>query len=295
MSEREFYLPSNRAYIRALKRSFKKLKFTESTEEKDNYFVSTSRNNCKYCVEFRNFKGVDFFNKILTTHKLKNCEHYPKSFIIRDEKSFKKQKLDGNYYYYCKPKYGAQCRNISVLQGKETVIDKGLDNYPYIIQQEIEPELEDGKKVDYRTFVLYVKQDNMIKVFYSPHHLKRICGDDYENRTEESFFSIGENTRQEVVENTSEQLEQCLKSAQKYILPKFTSENASDLEFFLTGFDLIKDRNGKFWIMEVNSDPNFFHYDCETKFHQKIFRDITESIVRHRDEGIFRLDYFSEL
>ena len=295
MSEREFYLPSNRAYIRALKRSFKKHKFSETTDEKEQYFVSTGRNDCRYCVEFRNFKGVDFFNKISTTQKLKNCPHYPKSHIVRDAKAWSRLKLDGDKYYYCKPKYGAQCRNISVVQGKEKVIDRGLDNFPFIAQQEVLPELEDGKKVDYRTFVLYVKQNNEIKVYYSPHHLKRVCGEEYVSRTEGSFFSIGENTTQDVVENMSDELEECLKSAQKYILPKFNSESASDLEFFLVGYDLIKDERGKFWIMEVNSDPNFFQYDCVTKYHQFIFRDLTECIIRHRDEGVFRLEYFSEL
>jgi hypothetical protein len=294
----EYRIEGKRAYLRAIRRSLNKKGFKEAEQDADHYLISTSKVDCDYCIEFRNFKSVDFFNKVLTTKKLADCEYYPPSEVIKDQTKWNKftKKLNPNKYYYIKPKYGAQCKNISILKGKEVIIDNGAFNsFPFAIQEEITPKLDDGRKVDYRTFVLYVKEQDMVNAYYSPEHLKRVCSDKFEERTRNSFFSFGEGCEQLVVKNTTEQLEQCLKSAQKYILPKFDNKNASKVEYFLVGYDIIEDVDGKFWIMEINSDPNFFHYDCEKHFHQHIFRDIAQSIVEHQKTQELKFNYFLPL
>lgn len=299
----DFKLTSNRAYIRAIKRAlrrkrFKEVEEREEEEEGRKYTVSSSKENCDYCVEFRNFKSVDFFNKVITTYKLMNCDYYPPSLVVKDENKWRKVRIDSNKYYYVKPKYGSQCKNISVLKGKEVIINNqdSINSFPFALQEEITPKLDDeGRKSDFRTFVLYVKENNNIRVFYAPEHLLRYCKDAFEERTKDSFFSYGDDCEKRVIENTSDKLEECLKDAQRYILPKFNYESHSKLEFFLCGYDLIEDLNGKFWIMEINSDPNVFQYDCVKLHHQRMFKDIINSILRHIDTEKFDLDYFIEI
>jgi len=293
-----YRIDGKRAYLRAIRRSLNKKGFKEAQQDEEHYLISTGKEDCDYCVEFRNFKAVDFFNKVITTKKLANCEYYPPSEVIKDATKWKKfsKNLDPNKYYYIKPKYGAQCKNISVVKGKDVVVDNGaFDNFPFALQEEIVPKLKDECKVDYRTFVLYVKENDMINAYYSPEHLCRVCSEKYEDRSRNSFFSFGEGCEQSVVRNTSEQIEGCLKSAQKYILGKFDNTNYSKVEYFLVGYDLIEDEEGKFWIMEINSDPNFFHYDCEKHFHQHIFRDIAQSIKDHQKNNTLQFNYFLPL
>lgn len=273
-----YQIEGNRAYIRFIKKYLEKNNIKKADENQtDNYYITSSRIPGKYCIEFRNFKGVDFFNKLETTKKLQDCEYYPPSLIIKKERDWNILELDDDKYYYCKPKYGCQSKNISVCIGKEFVINQKIE-YPFVVQDEIDSKLENGKKIDYRVFVLYVKKDNQISAYYSPDLLCRVCADTVESRSPKSFFSFGEDCCNSVIENKGTELFECLKDAQKLIIPKFDSKNYSEIEYFITGYDVIEDQYNKFWIMEINWDPNFFHYECEKKFHKKIFEDIINHI-----------------
>jgi len=273
-----YQIEGNRDYIQFIKKYLEKNNIKKADEtQSDNYYITSSRIPGKYCIEFRNFKGVDFFNKLETTKKLQDCDYYPPSLIVKKERDWNILELDDDKYYYCKPKYGCQSKNISVCLGKEFLVNQKLE-YPFVIQDEIDSKLDNGRKVDYRIFVLYVKKDNQISAFYSPNLLRRVCVDIVESRSPKSFFSFGDDCSKSVIENKGTEIFECLKDAQKYIIPKFNSTNYSEIEYFITGYDLIEDQYNKFWIMEINWDPNFFHYDCEKKFHKKIFEDIVNHI-----------------
>jgi hypothetical protein len=275
-----YQIEGNRAYIKFIKKYLEKNNIKKADENQtDNYYITSSRISGKYCIEFRNFKGVDFFNKLETTKKLQDCDYYPPSLIVKKERDWNILELEDDMYYYCKPKYGSQSKNISVCVGKEFVINQKLE-YPFIVQDEIDSKLDNGRKVDYRVFVLYVKKDNKISAYYSPNLLRRVCVDTVESRSPKSFFSFGDDSSKSIVENKGNELFECLKDAQKYIIPKFNSTNYSEIEYFITGYDVIEDQYNKFWIMEINWDPNFFHYDCEKKFHKKIFEDIINHIQK---------------
>lgn len=277
-----YKIDGNRAYIRFIKKYLEKKNIHEAnTEQTDNYLISSSRIPGKYCIEFRNFKGVEFFNKLETTKKLLDCEYYPPSLIVKKERDWNILKLEDDQYYYCKPKYGCQSKNISVCLGKEFVVNYKME-YPFVIQDEIDSKLDNGRKIDYRIFVLYVKKDNQISAYYTPNLLRRVCVDPVDSRSPKSFFSFGDDCSKSIVENKGSELFECLKDAQKLIIPKFDSKNYSETEYFITGYDVIEDKNDKFWIMEINWDPNFFHYDCEKKFHKNIFEDIINHIQTHK-------------
>lgn len=288
-----FRLDLEKAYFKSLKRYLKRAKFRES-KESDRLTVSSYKEECDYCVEFRNLKGVDFFNKINTTKMLLDCDYLPPSLIIKNKKDWRNLSLNKNNFYFIKPKYGAYCKNISVTKGKEIFInnDDSLSNIPFSIQEEIIPKLCNNVRVDYRTYVLYVKENSNINVYYLPHHLKRVSYEKFDSRNADSFFTTKLDS---VVFNTSKKLIDCLKDCQKFIIPKFNKTSLSKVEYFLTGYDLIEDREGKFWILEINSDPNFFHNDIVTKTHQNIFKDIVNSITGHMENNKLEFEYFIKL
>jgi hypothetical protein len=284
-----YKIDGKRAYIRFIKKYLEKNNiYEQKSEQTDNNLITSSQIPGKYCIEFRNFKGVDFFNKLETTKKLMDCEYYPPSLIIKKERDWNILELEDDMYYYCKPKFGCQSKNISVCRGKEFVVNQKLE-YPFIIQDEIDSKLDNGRKIDYRIFVLYVKKDNKILSYYTPHLLRRVCVDTVTSRSPKSFFSFGDDCSNSIVENNSKQLIDCLKDAQKLIIPKFDSKNYNEIEYFISGYDIIEDINNKFWIMEINWDPNFFHYDCEKIYHKKIFEDIINHIKTQK------FNYFLEL
>ena len=70
-----------------------------------------------------------------TTKKLQDCEYYPPSLIVKKERDWNILELEDDQYYYCKPKYGCQSKNISVCLGKEFIVNQKLE-YPFVIQDE---------------------------------------------------------------------------------------------------------------------------------------------------------------
>ena len=71
-----------------------------------------------------------------------------------------------------------------------------------------------------------MKKNNIILAYYAPTHI--------ENKTA---------------------LLECLCNVQEFIIPKFDAKNYSEIEYFLTEFEVIEDKNNKFWVKGVNWDP----------------------------------------
>jgi len=192
--------------------------YLDSPEKKD-ISICSSRFPGKYCIEFRNFKGAEFFNSLETIKKLMDCEYYPPSIIVKKERDWNILELEEDEYYNCYPKYYGSSEN-SVCLGKEFIVNSKL-NYPFIIQDRIDAKFENEESV----FVLYVKIENTISAYYAPNQIENKNG-----------------------------LLECLNDVQQYIIPKFDSKNYCEIEYFLTTYDIVEDKKDKFWVKGINWD-----------------------------------------
>lgn len=250
------------------------------TENKNSSFISTKNGNGKYSLEFTNSHLPYVFNKIATTLKLLKSKYYPKTFLIKNQKEFDNLKLE-NKYYFVKPQFGWECKNISLLHNKNFIFNKGI-KFPLIIQEEILPKLYNNTKEDYRIYVLYVKNNNQITSYYYPIGIKRKCSHKFNNqRTEENSLSISNNSHKEIFNANIPKLKECLKETQSHIIPKLNNKNKKELEISFLGYDLIQDKNGKFWILEINSVPSFFHKPEFIKFQSELIQDILFMILHY--------------
>lgn len=196
--------------------------YLDCPERKD-YEVCSSRNPGKYCIEFRNCKSAEFFNSIETSKKLMDCEYYPPSILVKKDRDWESLELEEDEFYNCYTKY-YRSLEISVCNGKNFIYNS-RPSYPFLIQDRIEPKFEGQRE---SVFILYVKKDNTISAYYAPTS----------------------------IENKIALLE-CLCNVQEYIIPKFDSKNLSEIEYFLTEFDIVEDKNNKFWVKGINWDPQF--------------------------------------
>jgi len=239
-----------------------------------------------FSPNFTNKCSLKIFNKVNTSTMLKNSNCYPETFIIKNQNELNNILPKLNGYYFIKPKYGERGRNISLVNNSEFIIKKDI-KFPIIIQKEIIPKLIRGYKVDYRVYVLYVKLNNKVSSYFFPYGLIRKCNDKYsDNKNEDnSLVSSGKG----VVQVNKEEIIKCLQNAQNSIIPHLNSTNNREIEICITGYDLIEDINGKYWILEINSKPCFFHNKVVTQIHKEIIEDI-ELMVKTK-----RLDKFSKL
>ena len=213
MSHKNYKIEGDRQYLKYWR------EYLDSPEKED-ISICSSRFPGKYCIEFRNCKGAEFFNSLETIKKLMDCEYYPPSIIVKKDRDWNILELEDDEYYNCYPKYYGSSEN-SVCFGKEFIVNSKL-NYPFVIQDRIDAKIENEDSVS----VLYVKKDNKISAYYAP----------------------------TTIENKSSLFE-CLYNVQQYIIPKFDSKNYSDIEYFLTKYDVVEDKTDKFWVKGINWAP----------------------------------------
>jgi hypothetical protein len=178
-------------------------------------------NNPKICTSKfpgKYCKAAEFFNSIETSKKLCNCEYYPPSIIVKKDRDWNILELEEDEFYNCYPKYYGSSE-MSVCIGKN-FIRNSKPNFPFLVQDRILSKFDnDGESV----FILYVKKNNIISAYYAPTNI--------ENKTA---------------------LLECLCNVQEFIIPKF-----DEIEYLLTEFEVIEDKNDKFWVKGVNWDPKF--------------------------------------
>lgn len=293
----DFKFDSNRSYVKAFQKFLLRRDYEEHSDEQKLPFFTTSNYSGVNCIEFQNMKGVEFFNKTSVSDKLKESLYYPKSRVIKNVQGWEKLKLEDDKYYFIKPKYGSQSKNISVYYNKEFIVDQSsFDFFPVIVQDEVVPKLENGFKVDYRVYILYLKEDNKISVFYYPHLIKRVCKVEYENKEDKlSYFSQTDNTNEIIKVEEDENLENCLRETNAHFLTHFNSESYSKLEYFVVGCDIIQDNEDKYWVMEVNWDPAFIYNKEVHKIHNDLINDLIDCAENHFKTGTIILDKFKQL
>ena len=218
--------------------------------DQKNIEICSSKIPGKYCIEFRNFKAAEFFNSLEINKKLMDSEYYPPSIIVKKERDWDILELEEDEFYNCYPKYYCSSE-ISVCIGKKFIVNS-KPNFPFLVQDKIEAKIEGYEE---SIFILYVKKNNNISAYYAPTSIKN-----------------------------KKELFECLCNIQEFIIPKFDSKNYSEIEYLLTEFDIVEDKNNKYWVKGINWNP---------KFTQNYLEKIVDDIFQHINTEKF--NYFLDL
>lgn len=277
---------------------FKKiLKEHKYKESKFSAEIVSKSTEGKYSLNFKGMDGWKFFNKVKTTNYLKKSNYYPKTRIIKDEDELKKLKLDKNKFYFVKSKFGDKSRRVVYIDKDKNVLFGNLENfyYPAIVQEEIKSERKNGKKIDYRIFVLYIRNENEVKGFFYQDGIVRFA------KSMDKIVTNEENQEDLIREiknfSKDKKLIECLKEVNQKVLNKLPYESQSELEFFLTGYDVIKDKDGKYWVMEINSAPRLLYNDYFplARLINEMLEEIHDLIVKYDEKKAIFIDKFIEL
>lgn len=219
----------------------------------------------KYCINFNKFHTFSFFNKVNTSHILKYCDHYPKSYIFYNQNDYNNQKLEDKNFFV-KPKFGSSSNNISYYRGKKHLVGPSKLSFPLVFQEEVQNvKLANNRKYDLRVHVIYVRSKDQISVFYYNNVIRRKTYKEVNGQiSKDTIFTNVRDTKkqtEEIIEDyNNPNLLKCLHDANQYIAPLMIKEKSNkDLELLLTGFDIIVDNNDKHWILEINCKPSLYY------------------------------------
>ena len=278
----DYSLRDKNQFYSAFKKVCKKLGFKENKEKP---LLSMSNGGGKYYLEFSKFSLVNFFNKIATTKKLMTSKYYPKSWILKSKGEMERLKLRDKYYFV-KPMYGWACETISLMRGKRLLIDNGV-RYPCVVQEEVVPRLVGGYKVDYRVYVLYVREGGRVGVYYYPVGMIRRCKEKFrEKKTAGNMLTYqGSYEYLDPVDVRGERMEECLREVNGFIVGKMGGVGEGRMEFEVAGYDVIEDGGGKYWVLEVNSGSGFFQHEKYMEFQTELIEDIIYNILLYEYKG----------
>lgn len=277
---------------------FKKvLKEHKYKENKFNPQIVSKSIHGKYSLNFKGMDGWKFFNKIKTTNYLKKSKFYPKTHIINDAEELKTVKLDKKKFFFVKSKFGDSSRKVVYIDKERNPLFGDLESmiYPAIVQEEVKSERRDGKKLDYRIFVLYIRNGNEVKGFFYEDGVVRYT------KSMEKIVNNEENKEDLIREiknfRGDENLLECLKDINERVVKKLPNENKTDLEFFLTGFDIIKDKDKKYWVTEINATPRlqFNDFFPLARLINNMLEEIHNIITKYEEDEAIFIDKFIEL
>mgnify|MGYP001369990701 CR=1 FL=1 len=261
----------------------------------------------KISNRFKSF-NLDFFNNKNNTSKLFKNEYFlPKIFS-------KTKKYSNNEYWFMKPIEGCQGKGIFVTKNPlKYDIDK------YNIQQDICPNLIDGRRWDLRTYVfaifdtvknklnLYIYKDGLVRIcsnkFTNYINIKGICSNtsltDKEDR--ENFILQRNFKNLNNYELIFNKILQILKRVKYLIKNNIINKKNYILETHIFGFDFIIDKNNDPYIIEVNTKPSFIlkkqkEYPLISKMKENVINDLYYLIKnKYNNEDINLNNNFHEI
>lgn len=238
-------------------------------------FKTLTRKNINFSSEYKkNFKDKNYLTlewgdvlKKYTNNKIKFQELipkniYPKVISFEDLKYYENKEK-----FYVKPISGSNGDKIYVLT-KSEIFKKKFDEKKFFIQEYIKPHLINKKKYDIRMYYFVIKHNFKIKTWVSLNGKIRLCQDVFSKGT--SFSEITNSSQIKKLENLNElqgnlnnlpiddrnEIFKVINQLDEKLKIKLEDDNIGDF-INLYGIDIIKDSNGKFWILEINGNPHW--------------------------------------
>jgi hypothetical protein len=275
-------------------------------------------------IEYDNFKSI-YFKKIdsdlIKTIHPKDLKMVPKIYwrsLLRDI-SYNKKTLaeffnDKPYFpkcyfkledvdkndkrYFLKPHQGSQGYGIKVINDL-FLLEKIPDDF--LLQEEIVPDLIHQKKYDIRMYFCIIHYKNNLEFFISRDGKVRISNEDYNLQEEKGSITNSSQIKKESnnfhqqmkwsnLENFNTDYKTVIENF-KDIISSLKNQKIFDTYmgqniFNLYGVDLIKGYDGKYYLLEFNSNPNFFH-----KNDSKEITEMKENILENLEKILENIIY----
>jgi len=223
------------------------------------------------------------YNKIELGKLLCNKTYHPKCYFNLDN-------ISENKKYLLKPASESGGKGIKIVENiKEIPIN-------HFLQEIIEPDFIEGKKYDLRVYLLIIKYNNKKYYYLSTDGKIRISLNNYKIDDAKSVI-INSSQINKDSNIFHQQLKwSYLKDYNFNEIEKITADFISLLNidnvnniFNIYGLDFIKDINNKYYLLEINNLPNFYHpndskdiKEMKTNINQEI-NNILENIMFDSD------------
>ena len=274
-------------------------KYSIKETEKDALICSASKPG-KYCINFIHFKCVQFFNKISTSLLLKNCPFYPKTHIFMNKNQIDQYNIDPTIYYFVKPKFGFQSKNISYYKGKTPLILHKLQ-FPLIFQEEIQNLKKiNNRRFDIRVHIIYIKMETSVKAFYYNDIIQRLAFNSDQKINSDNIFTNVSNynklSESIIPDYCNTNLLMTLQSANNTIIQKLNKEKLyRKLEILIVGYDIMVDNNDKHWILEINCTPSLSYGENIKKSIMTMMEEIFYIIINYDKTSQISTKKFMEI
>jgi hypothetical protein len=253
-----------------------------------NTFITSGNKTGSYSINFSNINIDNHINKVSLTKWCQNSPYYPKSFLLENKSQLNNLPLQPNQMYFLKPAHGEGSKNIGISYGKNIVLRPEIINKtPLIFQQDVSnPRLHNGCKQDERIYVLFIKTNQIKTYVYKKGMVRTSKFPLTEKVSIKSHFTLPCNVGKVSTKELKEAIEvnhikPLIKDISSRVIPHLTQklDNNHKAEFWLTGWDIIFDKNNYPWLLEINPTPN----QCESYFartvHYPIYQEILDMIV----------------
>ena len=230
-----------------------------------------------------------------------NRNFYPKSILINKSEMGKKKfvnrvkKFMNNENAVMKKSLSTEGNDVFLVKSVDDII-KNIGDTVYVLQKEIDPALYNGKKFDFRIYLVYIKEDERYNVYSVPNGFVRICPLPFVKNDPDCFLTnvnqMPENTVKrdhvifyrdflkmycEQIGKDAYELEEEIYTVVQNIAIKhlnfIQSQNIKFFEdkkiepkcqFWVLGLDIILDKDNKPYLLELNGEPGL---PRETKGH----------------------------
>lgn len=261
--------------------------FSQNKNSK-NTFITSGNKNGSYSLNFSNISINNHINKVSLTKWCNKSPYYPKSFLLEKKSELSNLLLNENQMYFVKPARGEGSKNIGISYGKNiTLRPEIINKTPLIFQQDVaNPRLQNKCKQDERIYVLFIKT-NQIKTYLYRKGMIRTSKFPLTDKVSiKSHFTlpcnVGKVSTKEIKEEIEvDRIKPLIKDISSRVIPHLTSKLDFNhkAEFWLTGWDIIFDKNNYPWLLEINPTPNQCESYLARTLHYPIYQEILDMIV----------------
>ena len=266
------------------------MEFKENTKESfDNYFNQVNLDLHKgYSEKFVEYLFEEFGDKWNFHIKFENEKYYPFTLLGNQETIYSLIDLPNNVYYYIKKRDGSYGRQIHITKNPNDFFKVNKEKNQYIIQKEIESELYNERKFDYRIYLLILKKDNKIRYGYYKKYVIRNCvnkfvnnSDKYSKITNHHIYSLDGLDDNFYVLNEDFGLDHKSKIylLNGRVLRKIREEEdkfynlLEENQFRILGVDyMVEKSTNKLYLIEINITPGVYYEGKDEEFFEKYNR-----------------------
>ena len=274
-----------------------------SKESFDNYYNDVNSEFFNYYPEeLESYLRKEWSDKWMFHKRMCDFDNYPLTLLgtIENLKESRLEKLSKKgCYWYIKKRDGSYGRSICITKNPLSFFGGKLlasKVNSYLIQKEIKSELHNGRKYDYRIYIMLLRRGEKIEYYYYKRYVVRFCykgldekRDIYNSITnhhiysllklDENFYELSDkfDKDNEKIESLNESFINRLREYE-YEYKDMMCINS----FRILGLDyMVESKTDKIYILELNTIPGVYYGGVEDEFfkrynnfHMEIIKDL---------------------